>query len=327
MPVISVIVPVYKVEAYLSRCVDSILNQSFSDFELILVDDGSPDHCGAICDGYAAKDSRIHVIHQENGGLSAARNTGTDWAYEFSDSQWIFYADSDDWIHPETLEQLLAAAKTHNVKISVCGYGETEGEAPGVTGESLIPQSWTPRDFYTQHFVNATVAWGKLYHKDCLEGVRYPVGKIHEDEFVTYRLLFAQEKIAVIPAPMYAYFVNPAGIIRSAWSPKRLHAWEAYEEQIAYFQEKGDTELVKFRIRGYYENAVVNLRNAEASPNAAELTGEIEYMEKKLRQVIRMAWKAGCIQFWPEFDTLYRFYPFTTRVYRLWIEIRARLGR
>ncbi len=325
MPVMSVIVPVYKVEAYLSRCVDSILAQSFSDFELILVDDGSPDRCGEICEEYAEKDSRIHVIHQENGGLSAARNAGTDWVFAGSESQWIFYADSDDWLHPETLERLLNAVQAHNVKIGICGYAETSGEAPFVTEESLAAESWTPKAFYMQHFVNATVAWGKLYHRSCLEGIRYPLGKIHEDEFVTYRLLFAQERIAVIPAPMYAYFVNPGGIIRSAWSPKRLHAWEAYEQQIAYFRERKDAEMVKFRIRGYYENAVVNLRNAEASPNAAGLAGEIAYMERKLRKVIRMAWKAGCLEFWPEFDTLYRFYPFLTRVYRLYIEIRARI--
>ena len=96
MPGISVIVPVYKVENFLHRCVDSILAQTFTDFELILVDDGSPDGCGEICDAYAREDSRIHVIHQKNGGLSAARNTGIDWVLENSDSRWLAFVDSDD---------------------------------------------------------------------------------------------------------------------------------------------------------------------------------------------------------------------------------------
>jgi len=109
MPAISIIVPVYKVEAYLARCVDSILDQSFRDFELILVDDGSPDNCGAICEEYARKDSRIHVIHQENGGLSAARNAGIDWAFENSNSQWLTFVDSDDWLHREYLNVLYRA--------------------------------------------------------------------------------------------------------------------------------------------------------------------------------------------------------------------------
>ncbi len=326
MPTVSVIVPVYKVEPFLRRCVDSILGQSDKDFELILVDDGSPDNCGAICEEYAAQDSRVHVIHQENGGLSAARNAGIDWVFANSDSQWFTFIDSDDWVHPEMLEQLLLAAQQNQTNISICGYQLTEGETPSVEAEDLASTAWTPKEFYMAHFINATVAWGKLYHRSCFEKARYRVGKIHEDEFLTYRLLFSQEKIAVIPAPLYAYFVNPNGIIRSNWSPKRLHAWEAYEEQIAFFREMGDEELVKFRIQGYYENAVVNLHNAEAAPNAEALTREIAYMEKTLRKVVRMAWKAGCISFWPEYDTLYRCYPLMTRAYRFWID-RVRRGR
>ena len=104
MPQISVIVPVYKVEAYLARCVDSVLAQTFSDFDLILVDDGSPDNSGAICDEYAEKDPRIVVIHQKNGGLSAARNAGIEWAFAHSNSQWLNFIDSDDWVHPEYLD-------------------------------------------------------------------------------------------------------------------------------------------------------------------------------------------------------------------------------
>ena len=103
MPIISVIVSVYKVEPYIRQCVDSILAQTFTDFELILVDDGSPDNCGAICDEYAAQDCRVRVIHQENGGLSAARNAGIDWAFANSDSQWLAFVDSDDWVHPDYL--------------------------------------------------------------------------------------------------------------------------------------------------------------------------------------------------------------------------------
>ena len=106
MPVISVIVPVYNVEKYLHRCVDSILAQTFTDFELILVDDGSPDNCGKICDEYAEKDSRIHVIHKVNGGLSDARNAGLDWAFANSNSEWVTFIDSDDWVDKYYLEYL-----------------------------------------------------------------------------------------------------------------------------------------------------------------------------------------------------------------------------
>ena len=108
---ISVIVPVYKVEEFLSRCVDSILCQSYPDFEVILVDDGSPDRCGQMCEDYARQDSRIHVIHQENGGLSAARNSGIDWAFAHSDSRWLAFVDSDDWVHPDFLKVLYETAE------------------------------------------------------------------------------------------------------------------------------------------------------------------------------------------------------------------------
>ena len=111
MPQISVIVPIYKVEQYLERCVDSILNQTFTDFELVLVDDGSPDNCGAICDEYAKKNERIVVIHKENGGLSDARNAGIEWALNNSGSEWITFIDSDDWVHIDYLEYLYNSAK------------------------------------------------------------------------------------------------------------------------------------------------------------------------------------------------------------------------
>lgn len=327
MPAISVIVPVYKVEPYLNRCVDSILRQTFVDFELILVDDGSPDRCGEICDGYARRDSRIHVIHKANGGLSDARNVGVDWVEKYSDSKWLTFIDSDDWVHPQMLSRLLCAAEALGVNISVCGYQQTAGADPAVLPEDMVPVQWTPKQFYMTRFVNATVAWGKLYSRSCFQNIRYPVGKIHEDEFVTYRLLFAQPSVGVISAPLYAYFLNPSGIIHSGWSSKRLHAWQAYDQQIAFFAAMGDEELVRFRVRGYLDNAMENLLAAEQCKHASELTTEIAQMKKRIPALITSAWKHGCLEFWPDFDILYRFFPFRTRAYRLWVELRARLWR
>ena len=320
MPQISVIVPVYRVEAYLDRCVNSILRQTFGDFQLILVDDGSPDSCGRMCDAYALRDPRIHVIHQKNAGLSAARNAGIDWVFGSSDSHWLTFIDSDDWVHPEMLQRLLDAAQSQGVSISVCGYGETEGEDPTVEPEALKAERWSPKAFYQERFVNATVAWGKLYRRSCFSQLRYPVGKLHEDEFVTYRLLFAQEALAVVPAPLYAYYKNTAGITRKTWSPKRLDAWEAYEQQIAYFQEMGDGELVCFRLREYLENAMTNLHAAQEAPNVDQLTMEIRRIRRTIKGLIPRAWKRGCIEFWPDFDLLQEYYPFLTRAYRFWLE-------
>ncbi len=320
MPTISVVVPVYKVEAYLHRCVDSILQQTYRDFELILVDDGSPDNCGGICDAYARQDSRVHVIHQANGGLSAARNAGIDWVFAESDSQWFTFVDSDDWLHSETLERLLRAAEEHQTKVSVCGYAETAGEDPVVMPESLASAAVDPRWFYRSRFINATVAWGKLYRRELFETVRYPVGKIHEDEFVTYRLLMESGGIAVLEAPLYAYFVNLAGITKKGWSPRKLHAWEAYEQQLAFFEERQDTEMVKFRYRGYLENAVVNLQQAQESNANGQYDKEVKNIENRIRQVIRRAWKKDVLSFREDFELLFRFYPLLTRGYRFWLE-------
>ena len=134
MPEISVIVPVYNVEPYIRRCVDSILSQTFTDFELILVDDGSPDKCPIICDEYAEKDKRIRVFHQTNQGQATARNKALDWILSNSDSEYVTFVDSDDWVHPRYLELLYKANNNLGTSISQCLHVDTDGamEIPSV---------------------------------------------------------------------------------------------------------------------------------------------------------------------------------------------------
>lgn len=314
MAQISVIVAVYKMPEFLPRCIEGILNQTFRDLELILVDDGSPDNCGQICDAYAAKDPRVHVIHKENAGVCVARNTGLDWVYEHSDSQWIFFHDNDDWIHPETLARMLSAARDLSADICICGYQETSGPNPRIPEETLTPVSWKPKDFYIQHHVNATVCWGKLYSRRIFDGKRYPPGKYIEDEFLTYRLLFACDHLAVIPAPLYAYFVNPAGISKKAWIPKRLDAWEAFDQQLAFFREMGDQELVRYRLRTYLENAVDYYDAALSTPNARELAPKIRWMKKQIRALIRQCRAEQILEYYPDQEVLWRFFPV-----RMWL--------
>ena len=293
MATISIIVPVYKVEPYLCRCVDSILYQSFSDFELILVDDGSPDNCGAICDEYAAKDSRVHVIHQKNGGLSAARNAGIDWAFAHSDSSWLTFVDSDDWIHPQMLEALHNAVRKDGTSVVVCGYEETGGVDPVVLPERLGSSLWTPEDFYVRHNCNAVIACGKLYEKSCFETLRYPAGKIHEDEYVTYQILFRFPQISVIPAPLYAYFVNTQGITKCAWTPKKLDAWGALEERIRFFHETGRTELEKKQILLYIGNIQFQQKQIRRAGGRRKYPKEFKLTKTRKQEVFRGLRKAG----------------------------------
>ena len=286
MPLISVIVPVYKVEPYLHRCVDSILAQTFTDFELILVDDGSPDNCGAICDEYAAKDSRIHVIHQQNGGLSAARNAGIDLAFAHSDSQWLSFIDSDDWVHPEYLDILYKAAAPDEIGIRVCGYCEpTETIMPVISPEQRSPTFLSPESLWCSNYVNATVAWGKLYRKPLFQAHRYPDGKIHEDEFITYLLLFSEKTIAYINAPLYCYFKNPSGIMLSSWKNARLAYLDAKDEQIRYFAENGFQDACHFTVQKYASWSIDKLNRLKAQTSIESQKG-LKCIRRRLRRFI-----------------------------------------
>ena len=209
---ISIIVPVYKVESYIRRCVDSILAQSYADFELILVDDGSPDGCGKICDEYAEKDSRIKVIHKENGGLSSARNAALDVVCEEKRAEWITFIDSDDWVHPEYLERLISAANKSGAQVVLSDFIMTDGEATGEVSENVF--CYSPEDFWVAR--RSPIACAKLYRRELFENMRYPVGKLHEDEFLTYKLIFACEKVAYTPSKTYLYFQNAGSIMGSS---------------------------------------------------------------------------------------------------------------
>ena len=251
MPQISVIVPVYNVEPYLCRCVDSILNQSFSDFELILVDDGSPDRCGIICDEYARREPRIHVIHQENGGLSAARNAGTDWVEANSNSQWIAYIDSDDWIHIDYLAHLYELACRFNVPLVMCGFLPTDKITEDKPIANCLTTYLTAEDAYSDYYDCVMHAWGKLVSRELMTKYRFPKGKIHEDAYVTHLLTFDAGNTAVSTAQLYYYYCNPDSITRVKWSEKRLHQFEGHELRLRYLKENSYARAYRAEVNVY----------------------------------------------------------------------------
>lgn len=320
MPKAGVIVPVYKVEAYLDRCVQSILDQTYTDYELILVDDGSPDNCGAMCDAWAEKDKRIRVIHKENGGLSDARNVG----FEASTAEWITFVDSDDYIHPKMLEALYDATQTYGVKVAVCGFARTEGER--LSGESsLLAKVWSPELFYLQRCINATVAWGKLYHKSVV--LPYPKGKLHEDEFVTYRILLAQERVAVLDAPLYAYFINDSSITMARWNPRRMDGIEAFEAQRTFFREHGLKELYHQRTRWYVQSLTEHIWQIDISENRWQLLPIRRRLMKKARGCIRQHRKSGIFSFKEDRWFLRTVYPQYYKLYDKFVRIAVRVQR
>ena len=246
MPKISVIIPVYKVEKYLRRCLDSILSQTFTDFELLLIDDGSPDNCGVICDEYAQCDKRVKVFHTDNRGVSAARNTGIEWVLENSNSKWISFIDSDDWVHSRYLEVLLEAAIKNNTSISSCGYVRTNVQDLTDLDEEISVELWKTDEYFIKRNVNAIVPWAKLYKKELFENVRYPLNKRYEDEATTYKVLFLFENIAVVEAEMYYYYTNSESFMAERWTPRRMDLLLALEERLEYFKNYGYEHLYKF---------------------------------------------------------------------------------
>ena len=241
MAEISVIVPVYKVEPYLRRCVDSILTQTFTDFELILVDDGSPDESGAICDEYAAKDGRVYVMHQQNQGQAVARNHALDWVFANSESEYIGFVDSDDWVHPRYLELLLDGVRRYDVNICQCGYLETDGTeaAPEVSGTfSCI----TPDEQFIKHY--SAFMWDKLFARACWETMRFPQGQIYEDVAIWYKMLFREERLAYLPDSLYYYFINPASTVRKDWTPAKLAQIDAWKAQVKFLRHRGNSDVL-----------------------------------------------------------------------------------
>lgn len=235
---ISVIVPVYNVEKYIYRCVDSILSQTFSDFELILVDDGSPDNCGAICDEYEKTDSRVHVIHKKNGGLSDARNAGIDWAFNNNKSKYITFIDSDDWVHPEYLSVLYNSIKNSKTRVSVVSYERMFSCCKELNRSNAGYVIWKVEDLYSEKKKNFITAWGKLFYIEDFRHFRFPVGKIHEDEYVIYKILFNTKTIAYINEPFYFYFENVSGITSNPSLKSWMDQIYAIGEQVVFFEEK-----------------------------------------------------------------------------------------
>ena len=314
MSSISVIVPVYKVEKYLDRCVKSILAQTYTDFELILVDDGSPDACPQMCDDYEKQDRRIHVIHQKNGGLSAARNAGLDWLYANSQSQWITFIDSDDWVHPTYLESLLDAVKEFNSQVSMCQLLVTENyQIQDISDMKRKAELWNIETAHETEELDPNSSCARLYHRNLFQEIRFPVGKLHEDRFTTYKLLFQSKQIPVISAPLYYYYVNTEGIVHGNWNLRKLDDLEATEQQLKFFKENGWIRTYIYTLRDYIHLLVYSLRNMK---NHKEFKKEYHEVQKKLKKVLKDHHDLLGMTFEKDFNTYKYAYPFVAKVYR-----------
>lgn len=246
-PLISVIVPVYKVEKYLDRCVQSIVSQSYENLEIILVDDGSPDRSGAMCDRWAERDSRIRVIHKLNGGLSDARNAGI----RACSGEYVVFVDSDDHIAPRMVELLWQGAREAQTKLAICRVccldeqGDRTGEADGLQMPAkCIPARELLPLLYQESGQFYIVAWNRLYHRSLLGEEAFPVGKWHEDEFVAAQLIWAAGRIALVDYEGYFYVTKRSGSIMAAKEDLRhLDVLEALLIRSRFYQQIDEGQL------------------------------------------------------------------------------------
>lgn len=237
MKKISVIVPVYKVEQYLSKCIESLLSQTYNNLEIILVDDGSPDRCGEICDFYSQKDSRVTVIHKRNGGLSDARNVGLKNCH----GEYITLIDSDDYVLPDYCQVLLDLLIDNNADVScvpICKYSESGKDISRKYSGKLY--EYTAAEAMTAMFENNKLSWcaqAKLYKRNLFNGIEYPVGKIMEDKATTYKIYNKCSKIVFKDTVEYMYLVRSGSIMNSGWSDKRLESFDIQIELNKFIEE------------------------------------------------------------------------------------------
>lgn len=310
MPEISVIVPVYKAEDYLHACVDSILSQTVSDFELILVDDGSPDGCGAICDDYAARDSRVRVIHQENQGQAAARNH----ALSIAKGEWVCFVDSDDAVHPQMLERLGQAAAESGAAMSMCRMLEAP-EMPE-SFSTPVEVSWELLSMEEESLVAlfdagdypGWVACAKLIRRELIETHLFCPGRVYEDNEAVCHWIYGAKTIASIPYSLYFYRTNPDSTTQSRFSMKKLDYLWALEGIIRFYSSVGYTTLRERFGTLYAEEAAGDYHRVRYELNDPKAARDIEKAARRLRREIPFT-KA-------QFETMFSaMHPKLTRLY------------
>lgn len=244
---VSVIVPVYNVEKYLKKCVNSIINQTYRNLEIILVDDGSPDRSPFLCDEFAKKDSRIKVVHKENGGLSDARNAGI----EVSTGDYLMFVDSDDYIAAQMCEKLLTAIEKANADLSICNFLYTSENPSEVDNQrnmhmSIPNEILTGRDIVENKLREGqrwywVVAWNKLYSRKLFAHVRFAKGKLYEDEFIFHKILLQCERVACVAEPLYFYVQRDGSIMSMGYKLQNLDKCEAFFKRADGLIEEGCT--------------------------------------------------------------------------------------
>ncbi len=276
--VISVIVPVYNASGYLRRCVESIINQTYNNIEILLINDGSTDDSGEICDDLAVSDKRIRVIHQKNSGNSGSRNTGLDNVT----GRYVFFCDCDDYLKADAIERMLIRLKRDNADIVACGIESvSEADETGSKKTEIItastPGRWSGHDSIIQMMRTnnvCSVVWNKLYKTELFEGIRYPLGSFNEDEATTYKLLYKAGIVSYMPEALYCYYQRESSLMHDNLERRYRYFIDALTDRIAFFKTKGDFMLEQHSRISLLEWIKYSYRNIENVEKRKELLEE-----------------------------------------------------
>lgn len=303
MELVSVIVPVYKVELYLEKCVESIRNQTYPELEIILVDDGSPDRCGAMCDGYASKDPRIRVIHKENGGLSDARNAGVEQA----SGRYLLFVDSDDYIDSRLVEKTVKAARENRCDIVLFDYHCVEEGREEVRAAGLPSGKVLDLNEERELLLAPPSAWTKLFDREFYlrSGCTFPVGRYFEDLATTPVFFLKAERVVYLEEPLYYYMIRENSIMTGKKYEKSCrdklavldHIQEVYRREGAFDKYRGELEYLVFANAYFEPSKELVLDKADKGPDRKWLDTYRDYLFSrypdfmKNRYVLRMGRK------------------------------------
>lgn len=274
---ISIIIPVYKVEKYLEKCIQSVINQTYENLQIILVDDGSPDNCGKICDEYAKKDHRIEVIHKSNGGLSDARNKGL----EIAKGEYIGFVDSDDYIEADMYEVLYNLLKQYNADVSICNFYTVSQEKIAIKNADNGIKEYNRIEILKEILLDNNIqsyAWNKLYKRELFGEIKYPVGKKYEDIGTTFYLLEKCNKVVVTGKPEYYYINRQDSIVNNVTETTITDYIELIMQRYDYIEEN-----IK-ELSSYNKNYLKRiLKTAEQDIKSLNKVGD--YTKKKYEEL------------------------------------------
>lgn len=293
-PLITVVVPIYKVEEYLDECVQSILNQTYHNLEIFLVDDGSPDRCGEMCDTYAEKDSRVKVIHQKNRGLSGARNSAIDIAT----GEYITFVDSDDYLKEDMVETLYQEVLQYNAEIATAAYESFFEDGSRASnphdGKIFVYSKEEALDCFLFNDYLTPCVWGKLYSISLWKEVRCPEGKLFEDQFTTYKLIDQCKKVVYDTTPRYYYRKRMGSIGHSSFSERTYDLYDAIHEEYNYISQKYPKECPNIAVaRITWEIVFVNMMIRSDAIEIKTVVDVQRFAKKNIKKILQCKYING----------------------------------